>query len=78
MDPKIVGERVKILMKLQRISEEEMAEKMNLRLNELIDLLDGKNEFNLSQMKRLKDILGLDVKASDELFFGDEFNAVVK
>lgn len=69
MEPKIVGERIKTLLKKYNISKKEFSEKLGINLNVLNNKLDGKEEFYLNEMLKIKEIFQLDDKSCDELFF---------
>lgn len=69
MEPEIVGERIKVLMRKYNLSKEKMAEKMGLDIKTLERKLNGKEEFYLKEMLKIKEIFQLDDKSCDEIFF---------
>lgn len=69
MEPEIIGNRVKELMQKQNITIEQLSKKMDIDLRELNNKLEGKEEFYIDEMKKIKEIFELDEKSSDELFF---------
>ncbi len=69
MEPEVVGKRVIKLMKEHKMEIEELAKKMNLKQTVLKDKLEGKEEFYLEEMIKIKNIFHLDTKSCDEIFF---------
>lgn len=69
MEPEIVGKRVTKLMNENNINKEELAIKLELDLESLNSKLEGKEEFYLNEIIKLKNIFNLDVKECDEIFF---------
>ena len=69
MEPEIVGNRVIKLMEKNTMSIEELANKMGIDEKNLEDKLNGKEEFFLDEMKKIKEIFQLDEKSCDVLFF---------
>lgn len=82
MEPELVGERVMKLMKEHKIAIEELADRMKIQVKVLKGKLEGKEEFYLNEMIKLRDIFELDIKNCDELFFQktteNEKNVVIK
>ena len=50
MEAKIVGKRIKELMKIEGIKEKELADNLKITSTELEKKLNGEEEFYLSQM----------------------------
>lgn len=69
MNPEIVGKRVMKLMEEHKLEIEELASKMELDEKVVKKKLEGKEEFYLNEMTKIKDIFQLDTKSCDELFF---------
>ena len=69
MEPEIVGERIKVLMRKYNLSKEKMAEKMVLDIKTSERKINGKEEFYLKEMLKIKEIFQLDDKSCDEIFF---------
>ena len=69
MEPEIVGKRIKTLMKKYNLSKKEFSEKLGINLDILNKKLEGKEEFYLSEMLKIKEIFHLDDKSCDELFY---------
>lgn len=72
MEPEIVGNRVKKLMEKNNLSTQELAKKMEIEPKVLENKLNGKEEFYLGEMTKIKNIFNLDVKECDELFFKEK------
>ena len=69
MEPEIIGNRIKELMKKNKITVKELSDSMHIDIKELNEKLEGKEEFYIDEMKKIKEIFELDEKASDDLFF---------
>ncbi len=69
MEPEIVGKRVMKLMEKHNMKIEELANKMQLDIKKVNEKLNGKEEFYLDEMIKIKTIFELDTKSCDELFF---------
>ena len=69
MEPEIVGKRVLKLMNRNNINREELAIKMGLEVEKLNNKLEGKEEFYLDEIIKIKNIFNLNVKECDEIFF---------
>lgn len=72
MEAELIGKRVMKLMKKNKIPIEELADKMKIEMKQLENKLQGKEEFYLDEMIKIKDIFQLDSKSCDELFFQEE------
>ncbi len=72
MEPEVVGKRVKKLMERNQIELQELANKMELTEIELNNKLEGKEEFYLDEMMKIKTIFELDSSDCDELFFQED------
>ncbi len=72
MEPEIVGKRVKKLMERNEIELQELANKMKITEIELKNKLEGREEFYIDEMMKIKTIFQLDSSDCDELFFQEE------
>lgn len=72
MEPEIVGKRVRKLMENNNIEMNELANKMELKLEDLENKLEGKEEFYIDEMMKIKTIFQLDSNECDELFFQED------
>ena len=74
MKPEIVGNRIKELMKIEGIKEEELANNLRITSTELEKKLNGEEEFYISQMMKIKEIFNLNLDVFAKLFFEEDFN----
>lgn len=72
MEPEIIGKRIKLLMQKNNITIEKFSEQLGINIEKLKTKLEGKEEFYLNEMKKIKEIFKLDENASDELFFKED------
>ena len=73
MDPKIIGNRIKILMIKKQIKRSDLAKKIGISYNTLTKKLNGQREFSAIEINQLKNLLDLDEKLSANVFFNPEF-----
>lgn len=69
MEPEIVGKRIRQLMEKNEIEVEQLADKMKLNVTDLKNKLDGKEEFYIDEMMKIKTIFQLSSSDCDQLFF---------
>lgn len=74
MEPKIVGSRIKELMKIKQIQEKDLAKELNISRLELKKKLNGEEEFFVSQIMQIKEIFNLSLNTWAKLFFEEDFN----
>jgi len=74
MEPKIVGNRIKELMKIKQIKEIDLAKELNIPMEELKKKLNGEEEFFVSQIMQIKEIFHLNLNTWAGLFFEEDFN----
>lgn len=72
MEPEIVGKRVEKLMEKNKIEIEKLSNKMELSVADLKNKLEGKEEFYIDEMMKIKAIFELDSSECDEIFFQEE------
>ena len=72
MEPEVIGKRVKELIKNKNISIEKLSQLMNVDKQQLENKLNGKEEFYLDEMHKLKEILNLTIEEVEDLFFKEE------
>ena len=72
MEPEIVGKRIRQLMEKNEIEVEQLADKMKLNVTDLKNKLDGKEEFYIDEMMKIKTIFQLSSSDCDQLFFQEE------
>lgn len=74
MEPKIVGNRIKELMNIEKIDKKELADNLKITLLELEKKLNGEEEFYISQMMNIKKVFHLNLEVFTKLFFEENFN----
>ena len=74
MNPKVIGDRIKILINNRGIKRSYLAKKLKISYNTLTNKLNGKSEFSAIQMSMIKDLLNLDDELSINIFFNPDFN----
>ena len=70
MEPKVVGKRVKKLIEDYSIDKQFLARNLNISLKELEEKLEGKQEFFVSDVIIITEILNLDINTVAQIFFG--------
>ncbi len=73
MEAKIVGNRIKEIMTIEKIDENELAHKLNITILKLEKKLNGEEEFNLSEIMKIKEIFNLTLEIFAKLFFEKYF-----
>lgn len=69
MDSEVVGDRIRKLMEENNITIEELANKMKLEEEVVKNKLNGKEEFYIEEMYKIKKLFGLDLDSVDKLYF---------
>lgn len=67
------GKRIKALMELKNIKRSYVAEKIDITYNTLTKKLNGQREFTLLEVKKMKDVLNIDLKQFNSLLFDEKF-----
>ena len=73
MDPKIIGKRLKILMKKKQIKRSYLAKNIGVSYNTLTKKLNGHKDFSAIEITKIKYVLELDDKLSVNVFFNPNF-----
>ena len=73
MNPEIIGKRVKIIMNCKGIKRSYLAKMMGISYNTLTNKLNGKSEFSVIQISKIKQLLELNDELSANLFFNPNF-----
>lgn len=73
MEAKIIGNRIKKLMKLEGIDKKELAKSLNITILELEKKLNGEEEFYITQIMKIKEIFNLNLEVFSQLFFEEDF-----
>lgn len=74
MESKVIGNRIKELMTIEKIDKKELADSLDLTMLELEKKLNGEEEFYISQMINIKKIFHLNLEAFTKLFFEEDFD----
>lgn len=74
MEPKVVGKRVENLIRECNIDKKYLAECLNVSLKSLEEKLKGQQEFNVSDVIIITELLNLDIKTVAKIFFGTEID----
>ncbi len=69
MEPKIVGERIKKLIKANQMTKEEVAKKIGIKNKSFEKKLMGKEEFYIEEIVKLTEIFHLNIDECEEIFF---------
>ena len=67
------GKRIKALMELKNIKRSYVAEKIDITYNTLTKKLNGQSESTLLEVKKMKDVLNIDLKQFNSLLFDEKF-----
>lgn len=71
MDNEIIGKKVKALMIIKNIKRSELAEKLGITYNTLTRKLNGREEFYINEILKMKDIFDMDIELCARVFFYD-------
>ena len=74
MEPEIVGKRVKKLIEDYNIDKKFLADNLNLSLEGLEEKLEGKQEFFVSDVIIITELLNLDINTVAQIFFGTKID----
>lgn len=77
MEPEIIGNRIKNIMKNKNITIEQLSKNMNIDKKKLKEKLEGKEEFYIEEMHQIKKIFNLNSKECDDLFFNKDIKLIV-
>ena len=69
MEPEIIGNIIQKLIIQKNIEKEELAKSLNITSEELKRKLEGKEEFYINQIDKIKEIFQLDVETFTKIFF---------
>lgn len=73
MEPEIIGNRIKKLMSLRNIKRSYLAKELKISYNALTKKLNGQREFNINEMWKIKEVLELDNRLCEDVFFNENF-----
>ncbi len=69
MEPKIIGERVKKLIKEKKMTKEEVAQKIGIKNKTFEKKLEGKEEFCIDEIIAITKLFDLKVEECAKIFF---------
>ena len=69
MEAKIIGNRIKKLMEIEGIKTEKLANILEITSSELEKKLNGKEEFYISEIMKIKELFHLNLEVFTKLFF---------
>ena len=72
MEQKIVGNRIKELMKKKNMTIKDLSEKMGVTSKTLSKKLNGEQEFCVSEILIITKIFNLSIEACARIFFGSD------
>ncbi len=73
MNAEIIGKRIKALMTIKNIKRSFLAKRLGISYNTLTKKLNGKREFNINELWKLKEILDMDIELCANVFFNKNF-----
>ncbi|MFR1183699.1 MAG: helix-turn-helix domain-containing protein [Clostridia bacterium] len=72
MEPKIIGERIKNLIKEKKVTKEYVAKRIGITNKKLENKLEGKEEFYISEIIELTKIFNLKIEECAKIFFNED------
>ena len=72
MDTILIGERIKIFMKIKKIKRTTLAKKLGISYNTMTKKLNGQREFTLDEILKIKNILNLDKELYSNILFNEK------
>lgn len=78
MNAEIIGKRIKALMTIRNIKRSFLAKRLGISYNTLTKKLNGKREFNINELWKLKEILDMDNELCADVFFSENFLIVTE
>ena len=73
MNAKLIGERIKKILKYKGVKRIYLAKMMGISYNTLTNKLNGKSEFSALEIAKVKQILELNDELSINIFFNPNF-----
>lgn len=73
MDAKIIGTRIKALMTVMNVKRSYLAKELDMSYNTLTKKLNGKREFKVEEILKIKEVFNLDKELCADIFFNEEF-----
>ena len=73
MDTELIGKKIKALMTVRNIKRSDLAKELDISYNTLTKKLNGKREFSINEILKIKEIFNMDVELCANIFFNDDF-----
>lgn len=73
MDTELIGKKIKALMTVRNIKRSDLAKALGISYNTLTKKLNGKREFSINEILKIKEIFNMDVELCANIFFNDDF-----
>ena len=74
MDPKIIGNRIKLLMNINKIPVTKLARMLDMSYKTLIKKLNGESEFYNTEIIKLQRIFDMNLELFSNVFFNSDFD----
>ncbi len=73
MNTELIGKKIKALMTVRNIKRSDLANQLGISYNTLTKKLNGKREFSINEILKIKEIFHMDVDLCANIFFNEEF-----
>jgi len=73
MDTELIGKKIKALMTVRNIKRSDLANELGISYNTLTKKLNGKREFSINEILKIKEIFNMDVELCANIFFNNDF-----
>ena len=73
MDTELIGKKIKALMTVRNIKRSDLAKELGVSYNTLTKKLNGKREFSINEILKIKEVFDMDVELCGNIFFNDDF-----
>lgn len=73
MDTELIGKKIKALMTVRNIKRSDLAKELSISYNTLTKKLNGKREFSINEILKIKEVFNMDVELCANIFFNDDF-----
>ncbi len=74
----LIGKRIELIMKIRNIKRRVLANKLGVSYNTLTKKINGKRQFNLDEIWKLKDILNIDNQLMIDILFNEHFSIEIE
>lgn len=74
MDPKIIGNRIKLLMISKNMTASKLSKDLGISYSTLIKKMEGNREFCNTEILKLTEIFDLDINVCANIFFNPKFD----